>query len=231
LESCGKLTPAADVELAVDVSEVPLDGLVGDEERAGNLTVGLSARGELGDVSLARGELVAWGCCRWRVGRLRGAAPRWPRAVRRRRQAPRSATRVGGRSTASDPDANPAATWCSRARIVTMASELKPSRRQTIDAVLVHRGAQLGSRRCGQPSAATTLSVVGFSNEPASRLSEPADSSWLARGLCALGAALSLLIVVVVVIAATLPPLMDSRLQRSYAGVEGKSLHLRARAR
>src|SRR6266545_2624417 len=55
-EGPGELRTAADVKLAVDVAEVPLDALDGDEQRVGDLPVALAGGRELGHAVLAGGE-------------------------------------------------------------------------------------------------------------------------------------------------------------------------------
>ena len=69
-ERPGQLRAAADVELAVRVAEVPLDGLDGDEQGVGDLPVALAGGGELGDAALAGSEPVG--------GMVAGAGARPP---------------------------------------------------------------------------------------------------------------------------------------------------------
>src|SRR3954452_7813910 len=55
-ERRGELSPAANVELAVDVAQVPLDVLDGDEQRVRDLPVALPRAGELRHALLAGRE-------------------------------------------------------------------------------------------------------------------------------------------------------------------------------
>src|SRR3954453_2057821 len=55
-EGAGELVAGADVELAVGVGEVDLDGLRGDEELLGDLAVGHRLGGHAGDATLAGGQ-------------------------------------------------------------------------------------------------------------------------------------------------------------------------------
>ena len=54
-EGGGELLAGGDGELLVGVGEVPFDGSGGDEEVLGDVAVGETGGGELGDATLARG--------------------------------------------------------------------------------------------------------------------------------------------------------------------------------
>src|SRR3954447_17525214 len=58
-EGAGELAAAADIELPVDVAEVPLDVLDRHEQCVGDLPVALAAGGELGHATLAGREPAA----------------------------------------------------------------------------------------------------------------------------------------------------------------------------
>src|SRR5918996_627620 len=57
-ESARQLSAAADVQLAVGAGQVHLDGLDGEEQRLGDVSVGSAGRGQLGYPALAGGEAV-----------------------------------------------------------------------------------------------------------------------------------------------------------------------------
>jgi hypothetical protein len=62
-ERGGELFACLDVELAVAVGEVHLDGAEGDEEGLRDLLVGVALGGELDDAELGGGERIAAGLC------------------------------------------------------------------------------------------------------------------------------------------------------------------------
>lgn len=53
-----ELRPGPNPELAVGPGEVGFDGLLGDEQGLGDLGVGETVRGHLGDPALARGKAL-----------------------------------------------------------------------------------------------------------------------------------------------------------------------------
>ena len=60
-ERVGELAAAGDLELAIDMAEVPLGGLGGDEQRLRDLAIGQALGGEPCDAQLAGGQRVAAG--------------------------------------------------------------------------------------------------------------------------------------------------------------------------
>src|SRR5262249_52612938 len=57
-ERLGEVRAAVDVQLAVGVHQVHVDGLGSDEQGLGNFAVAHAVRSHLGDTQLARGECV-----------------------------------------------------------------------------------------------------------------------------------------------------------------------------